>query len=163
MLNSYLSGFGNIVNNDGREFKCSFRPFEAIQSAIDESSGWFGRVDADTHYLYMEYPCLAVFMSRIQNDLAVTIDPENNNVDWDLPGDIAPLEEDSGHPTQNLLGYHSSVVLHRDQRTFLNESGMDDEGVFFSNNNSLPLFLDLLINIQTELDHIPSSSPIVVF
>jgi hypothetical protein len=90
------------------------------------SVGWFGRVTTDTHYLYREYPCLAVYVERVMMDLNFNhrereqrrahaaweadedaLNDEEPDIDpeiWNLPDDMPPVEENARRPTENLLG-----------------------------------------------------------
>ena len=79
----YLKGFGNCKLQNQRELRFRAKPCQAVVSE-DGRIGWFGRVDHNTHYLYASYPCLAVYIKRIQNDFNYT---QYRNLDphWDLP------------------------------------------------------------------------------
>lgn len=55
MFNNYLSGFRNIVTNDERHVKASFRLLSCVESVDDHqhTHRWFGRENKDTQHLYM--------------------------------------------------------------------------------------------------------------
>ncbi|CAH0562762.1 unnamed protein product [Brassicogethes aeneus] len=152
LISTYLSGFGNITSESGREYKCSFRRLEYVPGPNHMHGGWFGQIDQDNHFMYMEYPCLAVFAERIIRDYGFNVHQDAR--DWDLPDGIRPdADWNAGLPTPNLLGYNQSVNLSRDQIAVLQEAGLNAQGRFEADNDDIPLWLDLLRAIQTELDH----------
>ncbi|CAH0561760.1 unnamed protein product [Brassicogethes aeneus] len=103
LISTYLSGFGNITSESGREYKCSFRRLEYVPGPDHMHGGWFGQIDQDNHFMYMEYPCLAVFAERIIRDYGFTVHQDAR--DWDLPDGIRPdADWNAGLPTPNLLG-----------------------------------------------------------
>ena len=92
----------------------------------DGSIGRFGQVNERTHWLYANYPCLAVYIQRIDADWAYTMDP-NFDPAWDLPESIQPDEDDAGLPTPNLLGYGLAKRLTPIQIQWLQEAGYNGE------------------------------------
>ena len=83
----YLQGLGCTTLQNQRELRFRMRPRRYV-AYEDGSFGWFGRVDGNTHYLYASYPCLAVFIKRIQEDFNFTTNPALD-LEWNLPDDIA--------------------------------------------------------------------------
>lgn len=45
-----------------------------------ELVGWFGQVTPQTHYLYRNYPCLAVFARSVMQCIRFTNEPDNNDL-----------------------------------------------------------------------------------
>nr|AXA52550.1 putative RdRp [Linepithema humile partiti-like virus 1] len=152
MLTSYMDGFGNTTLPSGRELIFRMLPRNYVEDETTGTIGWFGKVDPQTHYMYMEYPNLAVYMYRITQDIRYTAN-RDLDPDWNLPGDIAPAEAlNAGLPNVNLLGYHSAEALKPEQVRFLRESGMTANGDFVSDNDVIPVNLGLLLAVQNEID-----------
>lgn len=131
----YLKGFGNVKIQNQRELRFRARPRQAIPSE-DQSIGWFGRLDANTHYLYAAYPCLPIYLKRIQADIVLGPDDE---VHWNLPEDMAPAELEAGFSTENLLGYKPAQRLSPMQLQWLFNAGFEQDGGFRSIHPEIPL------------------------
>ncbi|KAI4476231.1 hypothetical protein M0804_013771 [Polistes exclamans] len=101
LLFFYLKEIGNTRLPNQRDLKFRVRPRPLIASKDGSVVGWFGRVGPQTHFLYAAYPCLAVFMKRIQEDWNITQNPEMEP-DWNVRDDIAPVADLAGIPTVNL-------------------------------------------------------------
>lgn len=147
----YLKGFGNYKLQNQRElrFRASNRPI--VQSA-DGSIGWFGRVDHNTHYLYASYPCLAVYVKRIQNDFNYTMDRNHFDPFWDLPDDMAPLGLGAGLPTSNLLGYAEAQILTPIQLQWYRNAGFNPDFEFDSEHDTIPFIGALMNAVQQEIN-----------
>ena len=126
------------------------RPRQSVASE-DGSIGSFGRVDHNKHYLYASYPCLAVYVKRIQNDFNyrqdIDLDPH-----WDLPEDIVPGEAAVGLPTINLLGYATSQVMSPAQIQWLRNAGFGPDFEFESEHDSIPYVGSLMNAVRQEID-----------
>lgn len=156
-LASYLSGFGDFTAN-GREHRFGMDDRLYQESDDDHSKGWFGRVNAQNHYKYIEYPCLAVFMRRIVQDLQYTADAAAGPM-WNLPADIRCEADGCGYPTENLLGWKRAERLSRAQATFLMQAGVLDDG--YNSIDGLVALSDTLINaIATEMEHATEMVPL---
>ncbi|XP_076299427.1 uncharacterized protein LOC143218238 [Lasioglossum baleicum] len=144
-LNDYLTGFGNFKLY-GIEVKVKFKSLKYLTSNDDGSVGWFGRVDHTTHWMYMSYPCLAVYLARIQMDLVYTRE-RNLPREWQLPDDIRPAGH-AGLPTPNLLGYDLAKSLTPMQVQWLTEVGWNEAGDFTPD---MDLMMSTIRAVQTEL------------
>lgn len=81
----------------GRTLKFYYPPAVARKISVDELR-WWGRINENTHHLYLNYPCPAVYYSRIVHDyLGVFghVDAEDDDDEapepdenWDLPARI---------------------------------------------------------------------------
>ncbi|XP_033220013.1 uncharacterized protein LOC117174767 [Belonocnema kinseyi] len=146
MLNSYLGGFGSIRTVSGHILKFKFLN-PTYMASSNGVIGWFGRVSKDTHLFYKTYPCLAVFVQAMIQDLKYTAEIADST--WDLPADIRPTEPGAGLPTQNLLGYQRAVKLTRNQVQFLNCAGVTLSSSVCFDNKTLPLLLELIHNVDS--------------
>lgn len=107
-LEIYLEGIGNFKHPHFGEMR--FRlPNEFLSKTFNWATGIFGKVGADTHFLYESFPAPGIAALRVLNDLTKKV--EDNGV-WDFPKDLRPdYEEDSTvagrgpRPTRNLLGW----------------------------------------------------------
>lgn len=147
-LSLYLSAFGKTFLSSGTNLRFRLAPHSYVEA--DGIPGFFGAVNADTHYLYGAYPCLGVSVKRILADMARGA---NDPPDWDLPGAVRPATVegvDFGHPTENMVGYGSAVFLRRSQRTWLENLGIH-AGAFPSTNGTLPLNAQLLEAVSSSL------------
>ncbi|KAL1466475.1 hypothetical protein MTO96_042708 [Rhipicephalus appendiculatus] len=68
-LSLYLAAFGKTFLTSGANLR--FRVASQTYTAAG-IPGYFGHVSAETHVLYMAYPCLVVCAKRIQMDAANT-------------------------------------------------------------------------------------------
>lgn len=153
VLSTYLSGFGNTFVPSGREVKFVMkRPPRRATKRADDKVGWFGRVNADTHYLYRSYPCLPVYASRIQADLGGMNDQVDNDDpgNWNLPPEIRPDLEDAGFPNENLLGWRPRSDLNHEARRFITNCQITQDR-FESANPNLCLNIQLMHAVSTEL------------
>jgi hypothetical protein len=159
-LSFYLKGFGNAKLQNQRDLRFRAKPRPTIASA-DGSIGWFGKIDQNTHYLYATYPCLAVYMKRIQADWNFTQDPHNEDPNWDLPDDITPDPEPDedhdpippGKPTKNLLGWAPARRLGSEQVAWLHDAGFGPDFGFDSEHDTIPFMLTLMNAVQTEINN----------
>lgn len=140
---TFVNSIGNATLPGSGDVKFRLKEHEYERAA--GITGWFGQVNELTHWLYASYPCLAVYVRRMQRDLdAVEIGP------WNLPPGINPGIAAAGNPTRNMLGWAPTVDLRQDAVHFLNENGVE-EAMFRSENGSLPINYDLLASIRDEL------------
>lgn len=151
-LNYYLKGIGNTKLQNQRELRFRARPRPSVASR-DGSIGWFGKIGPENHFLYASYPCLPVYLKRIQADFNYTDDPQNEDPYWDLPDDIAPDDEDAGHPTPNLLGWAPAMKMSREQIAWLQAAGFGPNFEFTSEHDTIPLIVTLLDAVQQEIDY----------
>lgn len=168
LFTKYLSGFGNTTIPSGKElkFRMARPPDDAITRA-DDKNGWYGEVNADTHYLYKSYPSLPVYATRIQQDLrysGIVDDDDIENPDeledddveldpnariWNLPPGIRCPEVGCGNPTENLLGYKYADKLNPDKIGFLISCGILPNR-FNSVNTGDTLNIELMNGVDTE-------------
>lgn len=153
-LAHYLNGMGNTTMPAGREvlFRLKERRYEESE---EELIGWFGRVDAENHFLYRNYPCLAVFAKNIMQCIRLSHaerGDRQNIAEWDLPADMQPDEDDHGLPTPNMLGYSTAEQLSSEQLRFLHAVQFD-AGVYLSSDSEvIPLFMGLMRSVQSEFN-----------
>lgn len=150
LLQDYISCLGDVTFYNGHfreRYDFTMLSIEYFTSA-DGSSGWFGKINANTHILYQMYPCLSVYARRIIQDLLYTAGEANE--DWNLPVDVAPKEPNAGKPTKNLLGYAKAQKLTKDQVNFLQEGGVIANS-FVTSNETLLLAMRLTQNVSQEL------------
>lgn len=139
MLANYPASFGNTTL-DKIQLEARFRQRD-YAAGDDESIGWFGHFDAQTHLNYLHYPCLAVYIARIVHDL--TDDPDADP--WDFPANIHPvpiLDDDDAiavHPNRNILGYGVATRLSSYQTSWLTRAGFAPDGTFETSNQTIPL------------------------
>lgn len=152
LLAHYLAGFGNTRVPSGRDIRFRLRP-RAYRPVVDVVSGWFGPVSAETQPLYQNYPCLAVFASRILVDVQ---EGDEFNRRWNIPPAMRPEDGDGTFPTQSMLGYAWRVRLSEQQRQFLHLQDIYYEDPFPSVNPTLPLSVNLLLAVQNELNALAS-------
>lgn len=150
-LRLYLAAFGKTSLSSGTKLRFRLAPREYCSA--DNIPGFFGRVGAQTHYLYAAYPCLAVCACRILADLSRTAD---GVAQWDLPQAIRPLPREGirfGYPTENMVGYGLAAHLKTSQRTWLENLGVfgGDRPMFPSLNNTLPINAQLLEAVSYSL------------
>ncbi|KAL9689412.1 hypothetical protein QQ045_009797 [Rhodiola kirilowii] len=148
LLAHYLAGFGNTRVPSGRNirFRMLARP-EYVST--DNVSGWFGRVSQQTQALYQNYPCLAVFASRLLAEVDEQADRR-----WTLPLEVVPAEGGGLGASPSLLGYTVKRPVPRGHVGFLEETGIAPDEPFETSNSSLPLNISLLIAVQNELSTI---------
>ncbi|XP_063701966.1 uncharacterized protein LOC134832012 isoform X1 [Culicoides brevitarsis] len=149
LLQCYIAGMGNVTIQEGHireKFRFKTHPITYV-TAADSSMGWFGRVAAETHFLYQKYPCLTVFAKRIVEEVGFE---KGNSPVWNLPEDIAPANEEAGFPSENLLGYGPLQPLRASQKIFLKRCGIS-EPRFPTANDTFCLCLKLLSEIRREL------------
>lgn len=147
LLAHYLAGFGNTRVPSGRDIR--FRMRERSYTAIEgNSSGWFGQVSVDTQPLYQNYPCLAVYASRLQQD--VSRDEYVRN--WNVPVAIRPAGSGNSFPSISMLGYSWRGRLTEAQRGFVEMQEIFNDEAFPSANPELPLSINLLLAVQNELN-----------
>lgn len=86
-INTYFSGLGNFEDPSGskRKFVCLRIPDVKKYGGI---TGFFGKVDSRTHYLYEGYPAPGVTAQRIQSDYLYSID--KGPLVWNLPVALRP-------------------------------------------------------------------------
>lgn len=155
-IDTLMSSIGNVTLPNGREMKFRLLDRKYHESEDQETFGWFGPVSNQTHYLYASYPCLAVYIERIRQDMLYTQNPEISP-NWDLPDGISPEEDGAGLPTANMLGYGPSVKLKPDELRFLQETGFhfrdrqNPNIEWISESDTIPLALQLLQAVQMEL------------
>jgi hypothetical protein len=70
LIAHFLTGFGNATIPSGRDIKFRMWKVSSYCNA-GNTSGWFGRVSADTQPFYQNYPCLAVYVARMFATLRV--------------------------------------------------------------------------------------------
>ena len=146
LLAQYLSGFGNTRYPSGRDVR--FRvPDRPAYVSTPRVRGWFGRVAAATQMWYSQYPCLAVFASRLVADVST----EDYSREWNFPTRVRPAEPGAGNPTSSLIGYGGRSRLSAAQRSFLESAGIVNGEAFPSVNGTFALNIDLLHAVQGEL------------
>lgn len=141
----YMNGFGNTKIPDGRQLKFKLDKPNYESGVFNDATipGYFQKVDANTHYRYKAYPCLAVYYQRVLADLLLTAERDNDLIDdgdWDLPDNISPDDENSNYPTENLLGYRRAQILSQVETSWINntarfridELGFEDLRIPFS-------------------------------
>lgn len=95
-INIYLRGIGDFDDPSGTQHR-----FELLRLPGNQRHegvpGFFGRVSANTHYLYESLPSPGVAAKRLQQDYAFTLNPALNPV-WDLPDAVRPEEQAINQP-----------------------------------------------------------------
>lgn len=153
-LQLFCEGFGNVQVPDGRLHRMDMAPRTYEEDPVSDTFGWFGRVNAETHWMYRDYPNLASYAFAISRAI---IRGGNDPLEYELPDAILPIDNNRGTVSRNFLGYTPIDHLRADQRTFLNEGGFTDDGTFESSNTTIPLLIDLLRAVQQELDQVKIS------
>ena len=149
LLAYYLSGFGNTRVPSGRDIR-----FRMIDRAYLSSNGfgcWFGQVSPETQSLYQNYPCLAVFFSR----MLASLDSSTQRW-WSLPDSISPGIPGAIRPSLALLGYGPRENLSPQQVGFLASSQIYPDEPIISSNTSFPLNISLLMAVHRELKAVGS-------
>lgn len=146
LLAHYLAGFGNTRVPNGRDIR--FRLSDRTYQRIGEMPGWFGRVSAASQPLYQSYPCLAVYASKLLADVS----RQPFQAFWQLPDEIRPLQPGAVGPTAAMLGFGPRLRTNEQQKAYLEGVGISSDYMPPSANPELPLFVDLLLTLQTELD-----------
>jgi hypothetical protein len=149
-ISLYLSGIGDFEDPSGTEYKFRLLRLPG-RMEFENFNGFFGRVDATTHYLYESLPAPGVSAYRILKDLEYTRD--RGDTLWDLPDALRPepmkkeplppdteedeailveerdaprVERPANLPTANLLGWGPAVKLRNEQRQILETCGIED-------------------------------------
>ncbi|XP_031849418.2 uncharacterized protein LOC143174139 isoform X2 [Nomia melanderi] len=151
IISLYLKGFGNTTLETGQEMRIRAKRRQYLKSTADGSVGWFGQVGPNTHYLYAAYPCLAVYLRRIQFDLQYTNNEELSSA-WDLPDDMVPNDIKRGMPTRSLLGYREARKLTTHQAEWLSRCGVSDDNDDLNANPAIPFISGLMSGIQMILN-----------
>jgi hypothetical protein len=145
------AGLGNVALPNGRMLRFDMAPRGYHDDEESNTFGWFGQVGPDNHYLYRDYPNIAVYVDTIQRTLRRTANRNLPEYD-DLPEGIQPEDENHDLPNENMLGYGPAQILRPDQLQFLVGNGFNAEGEFASQHDVIPYFPDLLRNVQQEID-----------
>jgi hypothetical protein len=89
-IKAYLRGIGDFEDPTGtkHQFKELRLPSDVEHDGV---TGFFGRVSAETHFLYRSLPAPGVVVYRILQDLRYTCHIINNPL-WDLPEQLQPLD-----------------------------------------------------------------------
>lgn len=155
-VNMYLSGFGNTKAPRSREIEFKFHKPTLNETIVpnpdDAVGGWtipgyFGNMN-DHIGQYASYPCLAVYMQRILQDLRVTRNAALP-INWDLPADLAM----PNHAINvNCLGYAPARRLPSEHQNFYNNINLTLENFVFDNDD-LPIHLELLTAVHMKLEH----------
>ncbi|XP_053989691.1 uncharacterized protein LOC128882147 [Hylaeus volcanicus] len=127
IIGYYMDGIGNTELN-GRNLWIRAKPRTYVRSA-DDRIGWFGKITNETHYLYASYPCLAVYLQRIQSDIKHS-NHANVNPIWKLPDNIASEDAE-----------------------WLYRAGFNEDGDFDSSHPVIPCVSELLAAVQAELTY----------
>jgi hypothetical protein len=147
LFGHYLSGFGNTTIPFGRDVKFRMRKVPSYYNA-GNTTGWFGRVSADTQPFYQNYPCLAVYVTRMFASLE---GGEWKNIWWNFPAEIQPIIAGGLGPSPACIGYGPRENLSSEQRNFLEANGVLVGEQFPSSNRALPINTNLLFVINREL------------
>lgn len=95
-INAYRRGIGDFEDTSGTYHHFSIR--QVPQAAEHEGiTGFYGRVDENSHVLYECYPSPGVAALRIVKDYLYTND-RNRDPIWNLPATIRPLEQVVAQP-----------------------------------------------------------------
>lgn len=124
VIATYIAALGNFTPpHTGREATARVLPVEYAMGANGQR-GYFGRVSAETHFLYRMYPCVAVYLQNVVESvqLAEAASPHPGRM-WNLPENIRPEDFPEALPTANLLGWTPLIPLMDEQRRFLKHSG----------------------------------------
>jgi len=85
LIAHFLTGFGNTTIPSGRDIKFRMWKVPSYCNA-GNTTGWFGRVSADTQPFYQNYPCLAVYVARMFASLE-----GGKDIWWNFPTEIQPV------------------------------------------------------------------------
>lgn len=178
-INAYLRGIGDFEDPSGTEHKFRLMRLPGREE-FQGVAGYFGHVNAETHYLYESLPAPGVAAQRVIADLQYTLGQRQQI--WNMPEELRPeeeapddIDEDEPQdeaipdeervaeapeaqeplPTANLLGWSPAVCLTNDQRQILENCGVQEEGfadhlVRFSLNNGL--FESVADRVRTSAD-----------
>jgi len=145
LIAHYLAGFGNTTIPSSRDIMFRMRKVPSYCNA-GNTTGWFGRVSADTQPFYQNYPCLAVYVARMFASLE-----GGKDIWWNFPAEIQPVIAGGLCPSLACIGYGPRGNLSRDQRCLLEANGVRVAEQFPSSNRCLPLNVSLLFGIRTML------------
>jgi hypothetical protein len=87
-INSYLRGIGDFEDPSGTKHQFRLMRLPGMQE-YEGISGFFGRVGADTHFLYESLPAPGIVALRLLQDLGYTRHIFDYP-DWDLPDALCP-------------------------------------------------------------------------
>lgn len=86
---------------------------------INGVRGFYGRVDLNTHIIYETLPSPGIAVLKMQADMRYD---RLDDVNWDLPENLRPLEHGAGLPNRNLLGWWRAAKLTDDQTTAMEDA-----------------------------------------
>lgn len=95
-INCYLRGIGNFIDTSGTMHRFSIRQLPQ-PTQYEGITGFFGRVDQNTHTLYECYPSPGVVATRIVEDYLYSND-RNRNPIWNISAAIRPQEQVQAGP-----------------------------------------------------------------
>ncbi|KAL0101852.1 hypothetical protein PUN28_018414 [Cardiocondyla obscurior] len=157
----FIDGFGNTTFPCGRQLKFCMARHEYLDDEETDTFGWFSKIDESSHYLYSNYPCLAVYAMHVSQNIAYTNfrpqpgpNPPEFDINWNLPTAIGPNNQLAGKPTINLLGYAPAAKYTPQQCQWIKGAGFNDERVYLSVSDEIPLIVDMLIAVQMEINAI---------
>lgn len=149
----YLSGIGDIVDSNARQFELALQVVPEIEPVIGGAQGSFGPVNVDTHILYETIPSPLVTLLKIRADLEYTTallfpdqalaHPDWLQPDWNLPAGLAPGAP-AQMPTANLLGWSTRERLAPDAIDALSSAMLTLDQFGTDNIFSIPLNVKLL-------------------
>lgn len=122
VLEEYLKSIGTFVDRRGVHF-------EFVPHVWPNANGHFGRVSADTHWMYESLAAPSVLKERICKDYAYTT-RQNEQANWDLPAALRPApvnDNEPGLPTVNLLGWDKASKLTSEQLSVYEAAGITDQ------------------------------------
>ena len=119
-VNLYLNGFGDITDNAGRSFFLLVQIAFNLDLNIRGSTGNFGRISPENHFMYETIPAPLIALLCIEADYNYSCG--NGPADWNLPKELQP-DEIGRKPTSNLLGWRKARKLNEDAMTLLQVSG----------------------------------------
>lgn len=160
----YLDGIGDFTDVDGRITQLELQA--ALGSTtIDDLTGHFGRVAAETHYMYETLPAPSVIIQRIGQDVLKTVTGSTVTA-WDLSANLRPAVVASGvalHINENCLGYAPRVSLTAEQLYAINEGGIyvEDNAIVYGQHvviGGLPIFDELIKHVADKLREQPLAS-----
>lgn len=163
-LEIYLRGIGNFQHPYFGEMRLRL-PDVFLSKIFNWTTGTFGKVTEDTHYLYEAFPAPGIAALRILNDL---IKKDNDDGVWDLPEDLRPDFKDIStaepKPTRNLLGWDiaelptpEQIKLFQDSN-ITSENSMDDLTAFFDDSRKLLATISTYFDSNTTKKSSPTNS-----
>lgn len=112
-LRLYLAGIGLVQTRAGQHLYPAFP--DLPQEIMDNTPGYFGAINADSHNLYEEIPCLGTIITMLRASLA-DIRP--------LPQPVIPAVPNHFAPNRNLCFWHNVTTPRYEATLILTSIGI---------------------------------------